>query len=98
MIGEISPRQLFECVPVATFRNLHAALFGHLQEEQICELLDIVAVVHAVMAERVAEAPKFLDNIAHAAIASFISCIKAGKRPLKILAARPHPPKSLKIG
>ena len=46
-------------------------LVGHLEEEQIGDLLDVVAVVDAVVAQRVAEAPEFLNDVGHAAIASF---------------------------
>ena len=39
-----------------------AALVGHLQEQQIDELLDVVTVAHAVVAQDVAVAPGFLDD------------------------------------
>ena len=42
------------------FGIVDAALVGHLQEQQIGELLDVVAVVDAVVAQGVAEAPEFL--------------------------------------
>ena len=35
---------------------------GHLEEEEKGELLDIVAVAHAVVPEDVAEVPEFLDH------------------------------------
>ena len=44
-------------------RQLNAALLGHLQEEQVGDLLDVVAVVDALMAKGVAEAPESLDDI-----------------------------------
>src|SRR5262245_64825452 len=45
--------------------DVDAALVGHLQEEQVGDLLDVVAVVDAVVAQGVAEAPQFLNNVAH---------------------------------
>jgi uncharacterized pyridoxal phosphate-containing UPF0001 family protein len=56
-------------------------LIGHLQEEQVSQLLDIIAVIHAVMPQRMTEAPQFVNYITHlkisikvyAAIAVFIS-------------------------
>ena len=38
------------------------ALVGHFQEQQVSELLDIVAVAHAVIAQDVAVVPEFLDQ------------------------------------
>ena len=38
------------------------ALVGHLEEEEIGELFDVVAVAHAVVAQDVAEIPEFADN------------------------------------
>jgi len=46
-------------------RNLRAALIGHLEEQQISQLLNVIAIIHAVMAQCVAEAPEFLDDIGH---------------------------------
>jgi hypothetical protein len=45
--------------------QVNAARIGHLEEQQIGELFDVVAVVHAVVAQRVAEAPEFLDDVGH---------------------------------
>jgi hypothetical protein len=36
---------------------------GHLEEEQVGELLDVVAVGEAVVAEQVAVAPELLDDL-----------------------------------
>src|SRR5262249_31979879 len=41
------------------------ALVGHFEEEQVRNLLDVVAVIDAVMAKRMAEAPQFLDDVGH---------------------------------
>jgi uncharacterized pyridoxal phosphate-containing UPF0001 family protein len=45
--------------------EVDASLVGHLQEKQVRQLLDVVAVVDAVMTERVAEPPKFGNDISH---------------------------------
>lgn len=45
--------------------ELDGAFVGHLHEEQVGDLLDVVAVVHAVVAESMAEAPEFLDDVGH---------------------------------
>ncbi len=39
-----------------------AALIGHLEEQQVGELLDLVAVAHAVVAQHVAVVPELLDD------------------------------------
>jgi hypothetical protein len=39
------------------------ALVGHLEEQQIRQLLDIVAVAHPIVAEDVAVVPEFLDDL-----------------------------------
>src|SRR5207302_1967027 len=61
--------------PAATLGNLDALLVGHLEEEQVRDLLNVVPVVNAVVTEGVAEPPEFLNNVvvAHAAMASFRS-------------------------
>ena len=48
-----------------SFGQLDAALVGHLEEQQVGDLLDVVAVVDAVVAQGVAEAPEFLDDVGH---------------------------------
>lgn len=50
---------------VAALQHFRAALFGHFQKEQVGELLDVVALVHAAVARRVAEAPESLDDVGH---------------------------------
>ena len=72
--------------------EVDAALVGHLQEEQVGDLLDVVAVVDAVMAKGVAEAPEFLDDVGHAAMASLSSSRSAASLPSKTRLARPQPP------
>ena len=39
------------------------ALVGHLEEQQISELLDVITVRHAVVAQDVAVVPEFLDDV-----------------------------------
>jgi hypothetical protein len=39
-----------------------AVLVRHLEEDQVGELFEIVAIAHAVVAQRVAEAPDFGDD------------------------------------
>ena len=43
--------------------QVDAALIGHLQEQQVGQLLDVIAVVDAIVAECVAETPKFLNDV-----------------------------------
>src|SRR5262249_30743425 len=54
----------------ADMGEVDAALVRHLEEEKVGDLLDVVAVVDPVVAEGVAEAPEFLYQVAHAAMAS----------------------------
>ena len=61
-----------ETRPIAAFRQLDAALVGHLEEQQVGDLLDVIAVVDPIVAQGVAETPEFLDDIAHVAMASLI--------------------------
>jgi hypothetical protein len=37
-------------------------LVGHLEEQQVSELLDVIAIRHAVVAEDVAVVPELLDD------------------------------------
>ena len=87
-----------EARPVAALRQFDVALIRHLEEQQIGELLDVIAVVDAVVAKRVAEAPEFLDYIGHTATASLNWLISCGSCPAKTLLARPQPPTRLKTG
>jgi hypothetical protein len=50
---------------VSSKRISESTLVGHLEKEQIGDLLDVVAVVDAIVAEGVAEAAEFLDDIGH---------------------------------
>src|SRR5207244_2397754 len=78
--------------------QVDAAFVRHFEKEQIGQLLDVVAVVDAVVAQGVAEAPKFLDDIAHAAMASLNWRTSFGSAPWKTLLARPKPPARSKMG
>ena len=39
-----------------------AALIGHLEEQQVGELLYVVAIAHAIVAQHVAVVPELLDD------------------------------------
>ena len=65
VIGQRGAGLRLEAGPVAALRHLRAAFVGHLQEQQVGELLDVVAVIDAVVAQRVAEAPEFLNDVTH---------------------------------
>ena len=49
----------------AGLREVDRPLVGHLDEEQIRELLDVVEVADAVVAEGVTKAPELLDYVGH---------------------------------
>jgi hypothetical protein len=51
--------------PVAFFRQLDAALVGHLQKKQISQVLDKEAIVDSVTAKCVPTFFQFLNDIAH---------------------------------
>ncbi len=78
---------------------LDAALVRHLEEQQVGQLLDVVAVVDAIVTQGVAEAPEFVDDIGHAATSSSLSS-RAVRRvcPSNARFARPHPPRSASTG
>ena len=42
--------------------RLPGTLIGHLEEQQIRQLLDVVAVAHPVVAQDIAVIPEFLDD------------------------------------
>jgi len=65
VIGQGSAGEVFQRIPVAIFRNLRAALIGHFEEQQIGELLNVITVINAVVTQRVAEAPEFLNDVGH---------------------------------
>ena len=61
--------ELLERRPVVLLRHADFAAVGrlrvfvrHLEEDEVGELLEVVAVAHAVVAQRVAEAPDFGDD------------------------------------
>jgi len=55
----------FEVGPAVALRDLvlGAGFLGHLEEEDVGELGDVVVVGHAVVFEDVAEVPEFLDDV-----------------------------------
>jgi hypothetical protein len=65
MIGQRRAGFVLEAGPIEFLRHLRPAFLGHLEEQQVGELFDVIAVIHAVMALRVAKAPEFLDDVGH---------------------------------
>jgi hypothetical protein len=61
LVAQALPVEVVGDVRVAVVRRL-AVLIGHLQEQQVGELLQVVAVAHAVIAQGVAEVPDFVDD------------------------------------
>jgi hypothetical protein len=45
--------------------EIDAPLVRHLEKEQICDLFDVVAIIDAVMPQRVTKTPESLDDITH---------------------------------
>ena len=45
--------------------DLDPSLVGHFEEQQVSELFDVIAVVHAVMAQGVAKSPQFVYDVTH---------------------------------
>src|SRR5205085_2421486 len=98
-VGEVRAALLAEVAPVSALRKVDGALVGHLEEEQIGDLLDVVAVVDAVMAKGVAEAPELGDDVTHAATSSRLtSSRKSASSPSKTRLARPQPPRLRSTG
>src|SRR5262249_38723902 len=81
-----------QCDPIAPLWQLDALLIRHLQEEQERDLLDVVAVVDAIVAQGVAEPPEFLNDVTHAAMASLKALSRVGSLPLNTRLALPQPP------
>ncbi len=61
--------EAFEALPVEGARDKDGTIgkellpfVGHLEEEQECELLDVVLIQEAVIAEDVAVVPEFLND------------------------------------
>jgi len=77
MVGQRSPGEVLQAGPVAARRDNGGPFVRHLEEQQVGELFDIVAVVDSVVAQRVAKAPEFLDDVGHAAILSFNSRMRS---------------------
>src|SRR5215211_2908382 len=96
-IGQVRSARVAQPVPVAARRQVDCAFLGHLQEQEVGDLLYVVAVVHTLVAKRVAEAPEPLRYIGHAAIASFSSLSTGPNLPSKVLLALPQPPLRTKI-
>ena len=60
-LDEARPIIFFRHRALLVVRRL-GALVGHLEEQQIGELLDVVAIRHAVVTQDVAVVPEFLDD------------------------------------
>ena len=67
---ELIPVSLQKALPVDVFRNRRslverhpALLIRHLEEEEKCQLLDVIAVRQPIVAQDVAVIPKFLDKL-----------------------------------
>lgn len=65
MIGQCCTRFSFHARPVAVLGNVRATLISHLEEEQIGQLFDVIAVINAVVTQRVAKAPELVDDVGH---------------------------------
>ena len=40
-------------------------ILDHLKEEEVCQLLDVITVVDAIMPQGVAETPEFANDVSH---------------------------------
>ena len=69
MVEQLGSSCVAQRWPVAALGNLDAALVRHLEEEQIRDLLDVVAVVDSIVAQGVAKAPERVDDIGHDGLA-----------------------------
>ncbi|OQA05563.1 MAG: Chorismate synthase [bacterium ADurb.Bin374] len=65
MVDERLTGEILQASPAAPLGNLDFLLVGHLQEQQVRELFDVIPVIDAVVAQRVTEAPEFVDDIRH---------------------------------
>jgi hypothetical protein len=61
LLDEARPTVLLRHRALLVVRRL-GALVGHLEEQQIGQLLDVVAIRHAVVTQDVAVIPEFLDD------------------------------------
>src|SRR5688572_3152673 len=98
MISKICSGLFVKGGPVAVPWYLNSALIGHLQKQKVGELFDVVAVIDTIVPKRVAEAPKFLYNVGHAAIASLNSRMISSNWLSNTRLARPQPPYCVKMG
>jgi hypothetical protein len=65
MVGEFHARRCRQLRPRAAFGQLNAAFIRHLDEQQIGDLLDVVAVIDSIVTEHVAETPELLNDVRH---------------------------------
>jgi len=65
VVGQVAAVGISQCAPVARLGELDPLFVGHFQEQQERDLLDVVTVVDAVVPQRVAETPEFLNDVGH---------------------------------
>lgn len=65
VVGQVGTRTCLQGRPRARLRYGHFLFLGHLEEKEECQLLDIVAIINPVVAQDVAEAPEFIDQVGH---------------------------------
>src|SRR2546427_3138898 len=61
--GQGGAGEVFEAGPIAVFGHLCGALIGHLQEQQEGELLDVIAVVDAIVTHRMARSEEHTSEL-----------------------------------
>src|SRR5690606_4696362 len=99
VVGQVGAAGVSDGRPRAVLGDGDAALVSHLEEQQVGDLLDVVAVVDAVVAQRVAEAPESLNDVGHAAMALLRSRIRRSSHSAaKARLTTGRPPMSEKIG
>ncbi len=81
VVCQIGSRLLVERWPVTLLWQLNAPLVCHLEKQKISNLLDVVAVVDAVVTKCVAEAPQFLNDVRHVSSCPFLLNLNRFKRP-----------------
>jgi hypothetical protein len=65
MVGELCAGFFSEDSPGVIRRDLCPLFLDHLEEQEIRELLYVVAVIDAVVSEGVAESPEFSNDVGH---------------------------------
>lgn len=73
MVSQSRAGEVFQNDPSAVLGHLGISFIGQLQEQQLRELFNVVAVIDAIMTKGMAKAPEFLDDITHV-------CFRTGGR------------------